>query len=54
MEDKSIISNEVISSKIFLIRGQKIMIDSDLAEIYGVETKYLKQASCKAKYGYFS
>jgi len=44
MEGKSIIPNEVISSKIFLIRGQKVMIDSDLAEIYGVETKYLKQA----------
>lgn len=36
--------NEVIMSKIFLIRGQKVMIDRDLAELYQVETKVLKQA----------
>lgn len=30
--------------KIYLVRGQKIMIDRDLAELYGVETKVLKQA----------
>ena len=32
---------EVIQSKIFLIRGKKVMLDRDLAELYGVETKYL-------------
>jgi phage regulator Rha-like protein len=36
--------DEVIISKIYLIRGQKVMIDRDLAELYGVETKVLKQA----------
>jgi len=33
-----------IEGKIFLIRGQKVMIDRDLAELYGVETRVLKQA----------
>jgi ORF6N domain-containing protein len=32
-----------IVSKIFIIRGEKVMIDSDLAQLYGVETKYLKR-----------
>src|SRR5688500_9572415 len=36
--------DEVIISKIYLIRGQKVMIDRDLPELYGVETKVLKQA----------
>ena len=34
---------EVRSSKIYLIRGLKVMLDKDLAELYGVETKILKQ-----------
>jgi ORF6N domain len=38
------ISETTIESKIYLIRGQKVMMDSDLAEMYGVETKVLKQA----------
>jgi ORF6N domain len=38
------ISKTIIESKIYLIRGQKVMLDSDLAEMYGVETKVLKQA----------
>jgi hypothetical protein len=38
------ISQEVITSKIYLIRGLRIMLDSDLAELYGVETKVLNQA----------
>lgn len=33
-----------IESIIYLIRGQKIMLDFDLAELYGVETKALKRA----------
>jgi phage regulator Rha-like protein len=33
-----------IENKIFLIRGQKVMLDNDLAELYGVETKVLLQA----------
>jgi phage regulator Rha-like protein len=35
---------ERIASKIYLIRGLKVMLDRDLAELYGVETKVLKQA----------
>ena len=34
---------EVIQSKIYDIRGQKVMLDFDLAEMYGVETKRLKE-----------
>jgi len=35
---------EVITSKIYFIRGQKVMLDRDLSELYGVETRVLKQA----------
>jgi phage regulator Rha-like protein len=35
---------EAIVSKIYLVRGQKVMIDRDLGELYGVETKRLKEA----------
>ena len=35
---------EKITSRIYVIRGIKVMIDRDLAELYGVETKALKQA----------
>ncbi len=34
---------EMIERRIFLIRGRKVMLDADLAELYGVETKYLKR-----------
>jgi len=40
---KEIIPQEVIEHKIFLIRGYKVMIDKDLANLYGVETKYLNR-----------
>ncbi len=43
-ESKIVLPNEIIENKIYLIRNQKVMIDKDLAEIYGVETKVLKQA----------
>jgi hypothetical protein len=33
-----------IESKIYLIRGQKVMLDSDLAFLYGIDTKVLNQA----------
>lgn len=39
-----IIPEETIAEKIFLIRGQKVMIDRDLAELYDVETRILNQA----------
>ncbi|MEK6197281.1 MAG: ORF6N domain-containing protein [Desulfobacterales bacterium] len=35
---------ENITSKIFMIRGFKVMLDRDLADLYGVNTKALKQA----------
>jgi phage regulator Rha-like protein len=34
---------ERIMDKIYMIRGQKVMIDRDLAELYGVETRRLKE-----------
>ncbi|MCD8269016.1 MAG: ORF6N domain-containing protein [Parabacteroides sp.] len=34
---------EIIQSKIYEIRGQKVMLDFDLAEMYGTETKRLKE-----------
>jgi len=37
------IPDERIMDKIFLLRDQKVMLDSDLAELYGVSTKVLKQ-----------
>jgi phage regulator Rha-like protein len=41
---KALVPVEVISSKISLIRGIKVMLDRDLAELYGVETRVLNQA----------
>ncbi len=35
---------QIIQSKIYEIRGQKVMLDRDLAELYGVETRVLNQA----------
>lgn len=36
-----IVKPDIIEKKIFLIRGLNVMLDEDLAELYGVETKYL-------------
>ena len=41
---KNLIPVERIENRIYLIRGQKVMLDRDLAELYGVATKALKQA----------
>ena len=43
-ETKSLIPMDRIERAILLIRGEKVMLDSDLAEIYGVETKALNRA----------
>ena len=43
MYDKGLKVGDIVS-RIFYIRGQKVMLDSDLASIYGVETKVLNQA----------
>lgn len=40
---KNLIPLEKIENKVILIRGQKVMLDRDLAELYGVETKVLNQ-----------
>jgi phage regulator Rha-like protein len=41
---KALIPVEAIEGKIFLIRGQKVILSTDLAELYGVEPKVLVQA----------
>jgi phage regulator Rha-like protein len=38
------VSEEIILEKIYVIRGQKVMLDRDLAEMYGVEVKRLNEA----------
>lgn len=38
------LNDEKVISKIYLLRGQKVMLDSDLAEMYGVETRVLNQS----------
>jgi phage regulator Rha-like protein len=38
-----IVPDEIVMSKILLIRGKKVMIDRDLAELYGVTTKQMNQ-----------
>lgn len=43
MSEKAIVPKEVIMSKILIIRDQKVIIDRDLAELYGVETKRLNE-----------
>ena len=35
---------QIIQNKIYEIRGQKVMLDFDLAELYGTETRLLKRA----------
>jgi len=44
MVQVGIVAREAIEQKIFLIRGQKVMLDKYLAELYGLETRVLKQA----------
>jgi len=41
---KKLVKNEVIERKILIIRGQRVMLDNDLANLYGVSTKVLNQA----------
>ncbi len=44
MDSQAIVPIERIEKQIYLFRGKKVMIDSDLAELYGVETKALNRA----------
>ena len=43
MSKEITIPDEVIINKIYVIRDQKVMLDRDLAELYGVETRRLKE-----------
>ncbi|WP_269224324.1 ORF6N domain-containing protein [Flavobacterium sp. IMCC34518] len=43
MSELSLLSEETISNKIYFIRNQKVMLDRDLAQLYGIETKRLKE-----------
>jgi len=44
MVETSIIPSERIVSKIYIIRNKKVMLDKDLAELYGVEKRVLNQS----------
>ena len=44
MPDQSLVPVEAIVSKILFLRGEKVLLDRDLAELYGVETRVLNQA----------
>ena len=41
---QDLIIEQKILNKIFIVRGEKVMLDKDLAEMYGVETKVLNQS----------
>lgn len=43
MSEESIIPNEIITNKIYLVRGQKVMLDRDLAELYDVKNIRLRE-----------
>lgn len=45
MEKKNrvLVSDDILMHKIYIIRDQKVMLDRDLAELYGVETRRLKE-----------
>ncbi|MDY6951534.1 MAG: ORF6N domain-containing protein [Thermodesulfobacteriota bacterium] len=50
MTDKhAILPVEQVEQMIFLLRGQKVMVDADLASLYGVPTKVLNQAVTRNK-----
>jgi regulator of replication initiation timing len=44
MSEKLIIPDEIVMNQIYYIRGQKVMLDRDLAKLYRVETRVLKQS----------
>jgi hypothetical protein len=43
MSKATAITDETVTSKIYFIRGKKVMLDRDLAEMYGVETRRLNE-----------
>lgn len=42
MSKINLLADEIVINKIYLIRNQKIMIDRDLADMYGVETRVFR------------
>ena len=44
MSNEPILSQESIGNRIYAIRGEQVMLDNDLADLYQVETKVLHQA----------
>ena len=44
MNEKLILKEDTIINRIYMIRGMKVMLDKDLAEMYGIETRVLNQA----------
>lgn len=44
MKNKTLVSVDSIEDKIYLIRGKKVMLDRDLAFLYGVEARVLNQS----------
>lgn len=43
-DETALLTLDLIESKIYVIRNQKVMLDSELASLYGVETRVLNQA----------
>lgn len=43
-ELQNLVMEQKILNRIYVVRGEKIMLDRDLAELYGIETRMLKQA----------
>ena len=43
-DQKLVVPLEKIQSQIITIRGEKVLLDNTLADLYGVETKHLKRA----------
>lgn len=44
LDETALITLDLIERKIYVVREQKVMLDSDLAKLYGVETRVLNQA----------
>ncbi len=43
MSKKITVNENLVISKIYLVRGQKVMLDEDLSEMYGLETRRLNE-----------
>ena len=43
MKNGIVVVSDRVEKKIYLVRGKKVMLDSDLADLYGIETRYLKR-----------